>query len=122
LRHVDVFGAAGAMSGGVDLSESRNRFEIIKRIGDTTANAKNWNDYSVVNLVENYANTPLKIIVDCGVDDFFINGNRLLHKKMVVLKIQHDYIERPGEHNWAYWENAVGFQLYFFKHFFDQRH
>ncbi|MGG9963447.1 alpha/beta hydrolase [Ferruginibacter sp. SUN106] len=120
LRHADIFGAAGSMSGGVDLSESRNRFEIIKRIGDTTINAKNWHDYSVVNLVENYANTPLKIIVDCGVDDFFINGNRLLHKKMTALKIQHDYIERPGEHNWAYWENAIRFQLYFFKEFFEK--
>jgi S-formylglutathione hydrolase FrmB len=119
LRHADVFGAAGAMSGGVDLSESRNRFQIIKRIGDTTVNAKNWHDYSVVNVIENYSNTPLKIIVDCGVNDFFINGNRLLHKKMMDLKIPHDYIERPGEHNWNYWSNAVGFQLYYFRKFFN---
>ena len=120
LRHADVFGAAGAMSGGVDLSESRNRFHIMKRIGDTTANAKNWHDYSVVNLIENYSNTPVKIIFDCGVKDFFIEGNRLLHKKMMELKIPHDYIERPGEHNWDYWRNAVRFQLYFFRFFFDK--
>ncbi len=119
LRHPEVFGAAGSMSGGVDLSESRSRFEIMKRIGDTIANAKNWHDLSVVNLVENYSNTSIKIIVDCGVNDFFISGNRLLHQKMISLKIQHDYIERPGEHNWAYWTNAVGYQLYFFSRFFN---
>jgi S-formylglutathione hydrolase FrmB len=120
LRHADIFGAAGAMSGGVDLSESRSRFEIIKRIGDTTVHAKNWHDYSVVNLIENYSNTTVKIIFDCGVNDFFIGGNRLLHKKMLALKIPHDYIERPGEHNWDYWKNAVAFQLYYFNKFFRE--
>jgi len=120
LRHPDVFGAAGSMSGGVDLGESRNRFDIIKRIGDTTMNAKNWHDYSVVNLIENYSSTSVKIIIDCGVKDIFIKGNRLLHQKMLDLKIPHEYIERPGEHNWAYWTNAVGFQLYFFRKFFDE--
>lgn len=119
LRHADVFGAAGSMSGGVDLSESKNRFHIIKRIGDTTANAQNWHDYSVVNLIENYSNTAVKIIFDCGVKDFFIGGNRLLHKKMMELKMPHDYIERPGEHNWNYWKNAVEYQLFYFRKFFD---
>lgn len=120
LRHPDIFGAAGSMSGGVDLNESTSRFDIMKRLGDTILNANNWHDYSVVNLIEHYANTPVKIIVDCGIKDIFIKGNRMLHQKMLELKIPHDYIERPGEHNWEYWSKAVGFQLYFFKHFFDK--
>jgi S-formylglutathione hydrolase FrmB len=120
MRHAGIFGAAGSMSGGVDLSESRSRFDIMKRIGDTTAYTQNWHDYSVVNLIENYSNTPVKIIFDCGVNDFFIAGNRLLHKKMMALKIPHDYIERPGEHNWNYWKNAVVFQLFYFNKFFTE--
>lgn len=120
FRHENIFGAAGSMSGGVDLNESRNRFDIMKRIGDTTLNAKNWHYYSVVNLIENYSNATIKIIFDCGVNDFFIGGNRLLHKKMMELKIPHDYIERPGQHNWDYWKNAVEFQLYYFKMFFSE--
>ena len=119
LRHSDIFGAAGSMSGGVDLGESRNRFDVIKRVGDTTVYAQNWHDYSVVNLIENYTNTPVKMIIDCGTKDIFIKGNRLLHQKMLDLKIPHDYIERPGEHNWDYWSNAVGYELYFFRKFFD---
>ena len=120
LRHPDIFGAAGSMSGGVDLSESRNRFDIMKRIGDTTLNAQNWHDYSVVNVIEHYATTPVKIIFDCGINDIFIKGNRLLNKKMLELKIPHEYTERPGEHNWEYWKNAVVFQLYYFKKFFNK--
>ncbi|MGC4102555.1 alpha/beta hydrolase [Ferruginibacter sp.] len=120
LRHQEIFGAAGSMSGGVDLSESRNRFDIMKRIGDTTVNAKNWHDYSVVNVIENYTNTSLKMIIDCGIKDIFINGNRLLNQRMLELKIPHEYIERPGEHNWIYWKNAVVFQLYYFRNFFKE--
>jgi S-formylglutathione hydrolase FrmB len=119
LRHANVFGAAGSMSGGVDLSESRNRFDIIKRIGDTILQAANWHNFTVLNVVENYTSTNLKIIFDCGVNDFFIEGNRRLHQKMLQLKIPHEYIERPGVHNWDYWKNSVDVQLYFFYKFFS---
>ena len=54
FRHSDIFGACGSMSGGVDLKASRNKFDIIKRIGDTLQYADNWNKYSVINVVENY--------------------------------------------------------------------
>ncbi|MFM6926215.1 MAG: alpha/beta hydrolase [Ferruginibacter sp.] len=118
LRHADVFGAAGSMSGGVDLKESRNRFDIIQRIGDTILQAKNWHDLTVIYLIENYTTTPVKIIVDCGDRDIFIDGNRRLHQKMQQLKIPHEYTERPGEHSWDYWRSAIPFQLLYFQRFF----
>ena len=34
-RHADIFGACGSMSGGVNLDYSRNKFDVVKRIGDT---------------------------------------------------------------------------------------
>lgn len=118
LRHPDVFGAAGSMSGGVDLKESRNGFDISKRIGDTVAYAKNWKELTVVNLIEQHATTSLAIIFDCGTGDFFLGGNRLLHQKMLALKIPHEYTERSGTHNWDYWRNAIDYQLLFFRKFF----
>lgn len=118
LRHTDVFGAAGSMSGGVDLKESRNRYDISKRIGDTITHAKAWHDLTVINLIENYGTTNLKIIFDCGDEDIFIEGNRKLHEKMKQLKIPHEYTERPGKHNWDYWRNSISFQLLYFQHFF----
>ena len=66
-------------------------------------------------------NSHLKLIIDCGVDDFFIDVNRELNKKMLALKINHDYIERPGQHNIEYWENSLKFQLLFFNNFFNQK-
>jgi S-formylglutathione hydrolase FrmB len=122
LRHPDIFGAAGSMSGGVDLKESKNRFDISKRIGDTILQAKNWQDLTVINLIENHTGTGVKIIFDCGNKDIFIDGNRRLHQKMLELKIPHEYIERPGKHDWDYWSNAISFQLLFFKQFFLSGH
>jgi S-formylglutathione hydrolase FrmB len=119
FRNPDLFGACGSMSGGVDLDFSRNKFDVAKRIGDTIKYAENWKKYSVIHMVENYPKDSLKIIFDCGVDDFFFKNNRALHEKMVKLKIPHEYIERPGAHNWAYWGNAVKYQLYFFRNYFD---
>ena len=118
FRMSDFFGACGSMSGGVDLSFSRNKFDVSKRIGDTLRYADNWKNYSVINLIEKKPAQPLKIIIDCGTEDFFYNNNRDLHKKMVKLKIPHEYIERPGNHSWAYWSNAVKYQIFFFSNYF----
>lgn len=120
LRHAAVFGAAGSMSGGVDLKESKNRFDISKRIGDTVLHAAAWHNLAVINLIEKYANTKLKIIFDCGNKDIFIAGNRRLHQKMLRLKIPHDYRERPGMHNWDYWRGSIGNQLLYFSNFFKK--
>jgi len=119
LRHSDVFGAAGSLSGGVDLKESKNRFDISKRIGDTILQAAAWHDLTVINLVEKYTHTGLKIIFDCGTGDIFIDGNRRLHQKMLLLNIPHDYTERPGQHNWDYWRSNIPYQLLYFSNFFN---
>ena len=119
LRHPDIFGACGSMSGGVDLRPFPKNWHLLKRLGDTLVNADNWKNYSVINIVETYRGDSSKIIIDCGVGDFFLDVNRALHKKMLDFKIQHDYIERPGKHDWDYWRNAVKYQLLFFKNYFD---
>ncbi len=63
----------------------------------------------------------MAVIFDCGTEDFFYINNHALHEKMVQLKIPHDYIERPGKHEWAYWKNAVQYQLLFFCNYFERR-
>ncbi len=120
IRHADLFGAAGSMSGGVDFRPFPNNWDIKKSLGDFTTNKNLWDSNVVVNLIEGLHNKQLAIIVDCGVDDFFLQVNRDLHKKLVDLKIDHDYIERPGAHNGEYWNNSVDYQLLYFKKYFDQ--
>ncbi len=121
FRHADIFGACGSMSGGVDLYSSRNKYDIIKRLGDTLTHRDNWVNYSLFHVVETPPSDTLKIIIDCGIKDFFFPANEQLHEKLLNLKIQHDFIVRPGQHDWAYWRNAVQYQLLFFKSYFDKR-
>jgi len=119
FRHADVFGACGSMSGGVDLQPFKKNWQISQKIGDTVNYAANWVNYSVMTLVEQKPKDSLAIIIDCGTEDFFYEVNSRLHQKMVGLKIAHDYIERPGKHDWNYWRYAVQFQLLYFRKYFN---
>jgi S-formylglutathione hydrolase FrmB len=120
FRQAATFGACGSMSGGVDINDSRTRFDVTKRLGDTVQQADNWINYNDLTVVEQYPKDSVAIIFDCGLNDFFYEGNKRLHQKMMQLKIPHDYIERPGKHTWDYWNNAVPYQLFFFKNYFDR--
>ena len=118
IKHKNIFGAAGSMSGGVDFRPFPENWGIKKYLGDYATHKENWDKNVVINLADSLQAGDLKIIFDCGVSDFFINVNRALHQKLLDKKIDHDYIERPGEHNWIYWNNSVQYQLLFFHNFF----
>lgn len=121
FRHIDAFGACGSMSGGVYLRPFPKNWELAKRLGDTLHHAANWENYSVLNVIDNKPAQPLAVIIDCGTADFFFAVNEALHQKMLTLKIPHDYITRPGAHDWNYWRNAVKYQLLFFKDYFQRK-
>ena len=117
-KYPEVFGAAGSMSGAVNLVPFKNKYDLTKVLGDTLYN-DNFYNFSVVNKVSKWLNTDVALIIDCGVSDPFIEPNRRLHQELLQLKIPHDYIERDGGHNWAYWRNSIDFQLLFFHHYFS---
>lgn len=119
FRHPEIFNAAGSMSGVVDLDQVQNQYQLQQLIGDTLQYPENWKNYSVLNVIENKP-WPSAIIIDDGIDDNFIEGNRRLHQKLLALKIPHEYIERPGNHSWEYWRYAVHYQLLFFSKYFNK--
>jgi S-formylglutathione hydrolase FrmB len=121
IRHLDVFGAAGSTSGGFDLRPFPKSWNLPNILGEYETNQARWYDYTVMRQVELLTNKQLAIIFDCGVDDIFINVNRALHEKLLQLKIDHDYIERSGGHNHAYWRSSIDFQILFFHHFFQKQ-
>ncbi|HWK08387.1 MAG TPA: alpha/beta hydrolase-fold protein [Puia sp.] len=53
-----------------------------------------------------------------GATSFFLQVNRDLHLKLLEKKIDHDYTERPGGHNGAYWSNSIDYQILFFRKYF----
>ena len=114
MRHSNLFGNAGSVCGGVDIRPFPNSWDIKKSLGTIIENPQNWIDYSVVTIAKNLKPNQLNIIFDCGVADFFIDVNRSLHQLLLTNKIDHDYTERPGGHNKAYWSNSIDYQLQFF--------
>lgn len=118
IRHKDIFGAAGSMSGGVDFRPFPLEWDLAKRLGDMARYPENWEKNTVIYQLYLINGNKLSIIIDCGIDDFFIGVNRQLHEKMLYLNIKHDYIERPGGHTREYWSNALQYQVFFFNNFF----
>ena len=120
IRNRNLFGTAGSMSGGVDLRTSTKSYDISKRIGSFEAHPAEWENRSVINMVALLKNNELNLIIDCGVSDFFYQINARLHRRLMDLNIDHDYIERPGVHNWIYWDNSIRYQMLFFERCFDK--
>jgi S-formylglutathione hydrolase FrmB len=120
IRHQETFGAAGSMSGGVDVRPFPNNWELSQKLGTYKDHAANWDQHVVVNQLSNLKNDSLSIIIDCGVKDFFIDVNRQLHQRLLEQGISHDYVERAGAHTWDYWSNAIMYQLFYFHRFFNK--
>lgn len=114
-KHPDLYTAAGSMSGVLTLSQSSKKYGLIRLLGDPETNSKLWEKHSCLTLVENLSGLNKGLLIDCGIDDFTIAINRTVHKKLIELGIPHDYIERPGKHNWDYWTNALEYHLLYFQ-------
>lgn len=120
IKHRDMFGAAGSMSGGLDLLQKTASWKDKQRIlGDTATYKHNWQIHSVIDIVNTLKDGDIKLMIDCGIDDYFIGINRAVREKLLQMKIAHDYIERPGGHNADYWRNSVNYQLLFFHLYFQ---
>jgi len=118
MRHPDIFGSAGSMSGGVDIRPFPKSWNMPDRLGAKADYPQRWEEHTVVNLVPTLKPGMLNITVDCGTDDFFAGVNRELHRRLLDAGIPHDYTERPGGHSHAYWANSIRYHLLFFNEVF----
>ena len=101
------------MSGGVDLRPFDNNWGLPDILGDAKAFPHHWEAHRVVVLTENIQ-TDQEFIIDCGLDDFFLDVNRTLNSVMDDKGISHEYSERPGIHDWKYWRVSVAEHFLFF--------
>lgn len=119
FRHQEVFGAAGSMSGGVDIRPFPLNWNMSKRLGSYAENPQAWEKNTVINMLHLLNPNSLSLIIDCGTEDFFFRVNENLHQQMLYRNIPHEYITRPGAHNWPYWTNAIKYQLLYFYNYFS---
>ncbi|MDE7467490.1 MAG: esterase family protein, partial [Muribaculaceae bacterium] len=81
---------------------------------DISTHRDNWESHTPINIVKTLVPGTLNIIFDCGADDFFAGVNEDFHQALVKHGVDHDYIQRPGNHSMTYWNNSIPYQLYYF--------
>jgi len=129
-RHPDLFCAAGSMSGALNPDmqgwklkpemETGIKKEFEKILGPVETNQQVYADASVINMADKIKAGNIKLIFDDGVDDFLIEANRELHRRLVANGTPHDYSERPGAHTWEYWQNSLPYHALFFSKVFKE--
>ena len=121
MRHKEVFGAVGSMSGGVDISSFPKNWKISLIIGNYAKEENRWHELSAIYQIKHIENGDLAIIMDCGMSDFFFTVNKNFHQALVKKGIEHDYIVRPGGHTHAYWNNSIDYHILFFMKYFRKK-
>ena len=119
FKHQNIWGAAGSMSGGLDIRPFSEEWNIAALLGPYNHNINNWEENTVINMTH-LLKGGLKIIFDCGKEDFFADVNEAFHKKLIAEEIPHVYSMRPGTHNWDYWSESIKSHLIFFDEFFQK--
>jgi S-formylglutathione hydrolase FrmB len=120
-RNPDKFIAAGSIAGAVDLEAiAKERGGDTKKwlanlLGNVEQNANRYKAHSVMHMTDKLKVSGLKLIIDCGTSDFLFEHNQALHQKLLQEGIAHHYIQRPGEHNWKYFADALEYHLVFFR-------
>ncbi|GFI22837.1 hypothetical protein IMSAGC011_01613 [Lachnospiraceae bacterium] len=48
-----------------------------------------------------------QVYMACGIEDFLLEKNREMRKQLEVLRVQLDYVEVSGAHDWMFWNKQL---------------
>ena len=115
----DNFGAAGSMSGALDLRPFSDKWNLKSVLGDIDKKPSLWLIHSFYGKIFSLdKNDHPAMIIDCGESDFFFDVNISAHNLLVDKKIKHEFKFRPGAHTWEYWLESLPIHLEFFNKYF----
>ena len=111
LRHPGVFSSVSSMSGILDITRHKNQWRLAEVFGPYEGeNIADWEQHSVLKLIEQSADhirsLPMLITVSNG-DQYSIDDNRLVHRQLERMNVEHLYHESPGGHDWVYWTSQL---------------
>ena len=119
MKHQDVFGNMGSLSGGLDIRPFPKNWNIAGRLGSIEAYPERWEQHTVINMIHLLSAGNMNIVFECGTEDFFYDVNCNMHTALLEAKIPHDFYVRPGAHNWPYWLNGIKYQFLYFSDKFN---
>lgn len=116
-HYPQLFASAGSMSGALMVDQMTRAILARKgdRHSDTSCCQINWDRLKEYNTADTLREHTIALALECGTEDYLLQANRAAHRRLSELQIAHDYTERPGKHTWPYWQNAIDYQLLFFR-------
>jgi putative tributyrin esterase len=76
-------------------------------VGDLSGYGVDPDDHSVAEAVLDHRGPLPALYLCCGTDDPLIEQNRALHQRLLAGGVEHDWVEGPGGHEWAYWRSRL---------------
>jgi putative tributyrin esterase len=106
LRHPDVFGACGSLSGEFTVEKE---FGMGGVVGPEPGAARLLAAASPALYVADIVPVAkrLRLYFDCGADDEAFADNRDFHALLERLGVPHTFREFPGTHTWSYWREHL---------------
>ncbi len=114
LRHPERYAYVASFSGALDMVE---RFEEMPQDRQTEFH---WmfgspaqlrgSDNDLIHLASQLADSPGQqphFYISCGTEDFLYQNNVRFRDHMESLGLDLVYDERPGEHEWGYWDTQI---------------
>lgn len=114
LKYPEKFFLAGSFSGAMDaVVKTQNYKHLIKSIadvfGEENSRARKDNDiFGIINeaSAEKIKEFPFFFVV-CGTEDHQFQSNRDFSALLSEKKVPHEYRQKPGAHNWAFWDEEA---------------
>ncbi|HAQ21317.1 MAG TPA: 1,4-beta-xylanase [Prolixibacteraceae bacterium] len=126
LHHPELFSSACPLSayvGPITNEEAAARWEKQYPGISKEDQANYFTRHSALELVNAIPDDQKKAVrwyIDCGDDDFLVEGNCLAHIAMRKKEIPHEFRIRDGAHNWTYWRESLPTVLEFVSQAFHQ--
>lgn len=109
LRRPELFAAASAMSGAVDLSEAHTRAALIERLGPYAGNEESWQRWSAVHVgaARPGAALAVPVLLTVGRADRWAPANRRLYEVLSLHGSSVDLEVLNGGHDWTHWTEVL---------------
>ncbi|WP_139955855.1 alpha/beta hydrolase [Flavicella sediminum] len=102
-----------AVSGHSSITNT-NQMPLFVEENESEYQQKIKNEEDVFHWMFTHKETLPPFRFDCGKDDLLIEHNRILHQKLTLANIPHQYQEFEGKHEWSYWQEHIKDTLLFF--------
>lgn len=112
LRHPDLYAAAASFSGALDITRPHDTFsgeqkpDVMAVFGPIGSGVRSANDVYALASAAVPTATPY-LWMACGTDDPWLDVNREMARTLKTRGLRYEYHERPGRHDWAFWDWAI---------------